>query len=189
MTLLLVGLALFLGIHSIGIFAEPWRARQLERFGDGPWKGVYSLVAGVGLAMLMQGYADARHAAPILWAPLPGARAMMPFAVWLAFVLFAATYFPGRIRALVRHPSLAAVLVWAGAHLTLNGSQADALLFGGFAAWALLDWISFSWRAPRVVPAIPANRWNDVLAVGVASLAFVAFREVVHLAWIGVPAT
>lgn len=188
MTLFALGLALFLGVHSIGIFAEPWRERQLARLGDGPWKGIYSLVAGLGLALLMWGYAQVRHGAPILWAPLSGAQAWMPFAVWLAFVLFMATYFPGRIRALVRHPSLAAVIVWAVAHLARNGSLADALLFGGFASWALLVWISFLWRAPRAVPAAPARRWNDALAVGLGTIAFYGFREFVHLAWIGVPA-
>ena len=124
MTVLILGLLLFLGLHSVRIVADGWRSAQLARLGEKRWKGLYSLVAFAGLGLIIWGYALARQHALVLF----------------SLILLAAANVPrNRIKTWVHHPMLLGTQLWAVAHLLANGSVADVLLFGAFLAWSSVD--------------------------------------------------
>ncbi|HEY4958000.1 MAG TPA: NnrU family protein [Caldimonas sp.] len=168
MLVFIVGLVLFLGIHSVSIVAPRWRAAIAGRLGEMPWKGLYSLAAGVGLAMLIVGYGMARREPVVLYTPPAALRHLALLVMLPVFPLFFAAYFPGRIRSAARHPMLLAVKLWATAHLLANGTLVDVLLFGAFLAWAVADRISVKRRSvaeAHDAPAAPARPYNDVIAI------------------------
>jgi len=145
MAVLLLGLVLFLGVHSTRIVAEGWRTRAMVQMGQGPWKGVYSLVAIAGLALIVWGYGLARQSPVQLWNPPRGMNHLAALLMLPAFVLLAAAYVPrNAIKARLHHPMVLGVKTWALAHLLSNGTLADMLLFGAFLVWAV-----FSFRAAR----------------------------------------
>lgn len=164
MTLLVLGLVLFLGIHSVSIVAPAWRDAQAARH-EKAWKGLYTLVAVTGFVLIVYGYGLARQAPVVLYAPPTWLRhvallLMLPF-----FTLLLAAYLPGRIKTATKHPMLAATKLWALSHLLANGTLADVLLFGGFLAWAVLDRISFKRRVQRPIPGAPPSAANDLIAI------------------------
>jgi uncharacterized membrane protein len=178
MGIFLVGLVLFLGVHSVAIVAPRWRDAQVARLGEGAWKGLYSGLAAIGLGTLIYGYGLARHAPIVLYTP---PRALHDLALLLMvafFPLLIAAYLPGRIQRAAKHPMLLSVKVWATAHLLANGTLADVLLFGGFLAWAVLDRIAVKRRPARAIAGAPARPWNDaiVVVVGLALYAFFLLR-------------
>lgn len=187
MTLLIVGLALFLGIHSVSIVAPEWRDAQVARRGEAAWKGLYSIVSIGGFALLIYGYGVARQAPVVLFTPPTAMRhvallLMLPF-----FPLLFAAYLPGRIKTAARHPMLLAVKLWAVAHLLANGTLHDVILFCGFLAWAVTDRISVKRRtAVRAVPGAPASPTNDVIAVVGGLAAYAVFVMWAHAWLIGV---
>jgi uncharacterized membrane protein len=133
MPLLILGLMLFLGVHSIRIVADGWRTRFIGAAGEPLWKAAYSLLAVTGLVLVIQGYAEARLAPVVLWSPPLWTRHAAALLALPAFVLLAAAYVPGtRVKRAVGHPMVLGVAIWAGAHLLANGTLADALLFGAF---------------------------------------------------------
>lgn len=173
MNLLILGLVLFLGVHSVAIVSPAGRDRLAARFGENGWKGLYSLVSAVGLGLIVWGYGAAREN-PVLLYSLPGGfRHLAALLLLPVFVLLLAAYLPGRIQRAAKHPMLLAVKLWAFAHLlaqsVTGGSLADVLLFGGFLLWAVADRISLKRRAQlgtlRPVPALPPGVANDVIAV------------------------
>ncbi|WP_300652647.1 NnrU family protein [Hydrogenophaga sp.] len=169
MVLLILGLVLFLGIHSVSIVSVNGRNRLVQQMGEGPWKGLYSLVSLAGFVLIVVGYGAAREA-PVLLYTLPnGFRHLAALLMLPVFVLLLATYLPGRIQRTAKHPMLLAVKLWALAHLLANGTLADVLLFGGFLAWAVADRISVKKRAAagltRPAPALPGSKANDAIAV------------------------
>ncbi|MCI4429407.1 MAG: NnrU family protein [Burkholderiales bacterium] len=165
MTLLILGLVLFLGVHSVSIVAPAWRDAQLAQRGEAAWKGFYSVAAGIGLALTIYGYGVARDAPIVLYLPLPGLRHVALLLLLPVFVLLLAVYLPGRIKTATKHPMLLATKLWAAAHLLANGTLADVLLFGGFLAWAIADRISLNRRPAHAVPALPARAANDAIAL------------------------
>lgn len=186
MSLLIVGLVLFLGIHSVAIVAPRWRDAMVARIGELPWKAVYGLIAIVGFVLIVKGYAAARMEPTMLYAPAPWLR-HVAFAVMLpVFPLLLAAYLPGRIKRAAKHPMLLAVKFWALAHLLANGMLADVVLFGGFLAWAVADRISLKRRAARAAPALPASRANDAIVVVGGLALYAAFAIWLHPILIGV---
>lgn len=168
MTLFLAGMVLFLGIHSISIVAPGWRRNQVARRGEGAWKGMYSIVAGVGLALLIVGYGMARREPVVLYTPPSALRHVALLVMLPVFPLLFAAYLPGRIRVAARHPFLLATKLWATAHLLANGTLVDVLLFGGFLVWAVADRISVRRRSAAEAhdaPPAPARAMNDAIAV------------------------
>ncbi|WP_181704124.1 NnrU family protein [Chthonobacter albigriseus] len=165
MTLLMLGLILFLGIHSIRIVSPATRESLLARMGEGPWKGIYSLISALGLLLIVWGYAAAREAPVVIWDPPVFTRHIALLVMLPVFPLLLAAYLPGRIKAAAKHPMLLAVKLWALAHLLANGTLADVVLFGAFLAWAVADRISVK-RHPRQ-PAVgaPASGGNDAIAL------------------------
>lgn len=187
MITLVLGLILFLGVHSVSIVNEPWRNRMADRLGEMPWKGLFSVIALVGLVLIVQGYGAARYDPVVLYTPPVWLRHLAFLLLLPVFPLLLATYLPGRIKAAVKHPMVLAVKLWAVAHLLANGTLADVLLFGGFLAWAVADRISMKRRTPRAIPSAPESGRNDIIAAVGGLLIFVVFFLWLHRILIGVP--
>jgi uncharacterized membrane protein len=190
MVLLILGLVLFLGIHSVSIVSVNGRNRLVQQMGEGPWKGLYSLVSLAGFVLIVVGYGAAREA-PVLLYTLPnGFRHLAALLMLPVFVLLLATYLPGRIQRTAKHPMLLAVKLWALAHLLANGTLADVLLFGGFLAWAVVDRISVKKRAAagqlRAGPVLPGSKANDAIALVGGLGLYVLFVVWAHAFLIGV---
>ncbi|MCP5286542.1 MAG: protein NrnU [Burkholderiaceae bacterium] len=179
MTLLILGLVLFLGVHSVRIVAEEWRQRTIARLGEGAWKGLYSAVSLAGFVALVWGYGQARLDPTVLWATPVWTRHLASLLVLVAFVLLAAAYVPGNhLKARLHHPMVLAVKVWALAHLLANNTLADLLLFGGFLLWAVLDFRAARGRdraAGTVYAAGSGAKTAVTVLVGVAAWAVFAF--------------
>ena len=139
MGLLVAGLIVFLGLHSVRIFAEDWRTRTIAKMGEKTWKVVYSLLSLLGFALIVWGFGIAREEPVFVWAPPVGMRHLASLLTLIAFVLLAAAYVPGNaIKARLHHPMVLSVKVWALAHLLANGNLAHIVLFGSFLVWAVL---------------------------------------------------
>ena len=187
MVYLIAGLAIFLGVHSVSIVSYRWRDHLVERLGPGPWRGLHSLASLVGLALIAYGYARAREAPVILYVPPLWLRDTVPMLMVFVFPLLFAAYFPGLIRAALKHPMLVAVKLWATLHLLANGSLADVILFGSVLAWAVADRISLKRRPQRRVPSAPSWKWNDAIAIGLGLAVYVAFVAGLHEWVTGMP--
>lgn len=187
MTTLVLGLILFLGVHSISIVNEPWRNRMAARLGEMPWKGVYAAVAIIGLVLVIQGYGAARYDPVTLYTPPTWLRHLAFLLLLPVFPLLIAAYLPGRIKSAVTHPMILAVMFWALAHLLANGMLADVLLFGGFLTWAVTERISLKRRIPRPIPGAPESRRNDIISVVVGLVVYLVFAFWLHRVLIGVP--
>jgi uncharacterized membrane protein len=188
MTLLVAGLVLFLGAHSVRIFADDWRTRTIARTGEGRWKAVYSLVSLAGFVLVVWGYGAAREAPVVLYATPLWTRHLAALLTLPAFVLLAAAKGPAnRIRAAVGHPMVAGVKLWAFAHLLANGTLADVVLIGSFIAWAIADFVAAR-RRDRVEGTVRARGTTAAtlaaLVIGAAAWALFAF--VLHGPLIGV---
>ena len=188
MTALILGLVVFLGLHSLRIVAPGWRDAQLARRGENGWKGLYSVASGVGLVLIIWGYGAARLAPVDLWLPPLWTRHLAALLMLPAFILLTAAYVPGtRIKAALHHPMLLGVKVWALAHLLANGRLADGLLFGGFLVWAVLDYRSARGRDRAAGTVYPAGSGRkDVVAIVIGSVAWVVFSVWGHAWLIGV---
>jgi len=187
MTLLIAGLAIFLGVHTLTTL-RPTRAVLIGRLGEGGYKGLYSLLAAVGLGLIIWGFGHYRATDDVqLWSPPLALKHAARLLMWLAFVALAATYAPpGRIKAILRHPMLVAVKTWALAHLLANGDLGALILFGAFLAWAVYDRIAVKRRGDRGAPPVTGFTSGDAIAIIVGSVAYVAMYWV-HPWLIGVP--
>lgn len=188
MTLLVLGLLLFLGAHSVRVFADGWRTRMRARLGERGWKGLYTLVSLAGFVLIVWGYGQAREAPAVLWTPPLAMRHVAALLTLVSFVLLAAAYVPRNgLKARLHHPMMLAVKVWALAHLLANGTLADLLLFGGFLLWAVLAFRAARRRDRAEGTPYPAGTGAGTagaVAVGVAVWLLFAFWA--HGALIGV---
>jgi uncharacterized membrane protein len=182
---LVLGLLLFLGVHSISIVAPAWRDRTAARLGNA-WRGLYSLVTIAGFVVMIWGYGIGRQSPVMLYTPPAGAQYVTAVLMLPVFPLFLAAYFPGRIKSALQHPMLVSVMLWALAHLIATGTLANVVLFGGFLAWAVADRISYRWRTQRSIPTAPPGRLNDGIAIVAGLVFYVVFEHWLHLRWIGV---
>ena len=179
MEMLIAGLVVFLGVHSVRMFAEDWRARMRARLGEGTWKGLYSLISLAGLALIAWGFDLAREQPLLLWSPPAALRHAASLLTLLAFVLLAAAYVPGNaIKARLHHPMVLGVKSWALAHLLMTGMLAHLLLFGGFLGWAVFNFAISRRRDRRDGIQYPPGRTVATLlalVLGVAAWAVFAF--------------
>ncbi|HTW38525.1 MAG TPA: NnrU family protein [Steroidobacteraceae bacterium] len=188
MAVLIAGLVLFLGAHSIRMFAGPWRARTIERLGHGSWKGLYSIVSLAGLALIVWGFGMARqHPVPLYAPPLILLRLNGLFTL-IAFVLVAAAYVPrNHAKAAIGHPLLAGVKAWAFGHLLATGMLRDVVLFGAFLVWAIADFVVARRRDRRLGTVYPAGTFSgDALAAVIGIAAWALFAFWLHVRLIGV---
>jgi uncharacterized membrane protein len=188
MAMLILGLVLFLGIHSTRIFAEPWRNGMVARLGPMPWKGLYSVISIIGFVVLIWGFRTARQETVMLWTSPGWMRHVTALLTVFAFILLVSAYVPrNSIKARLHHPMVLGVKVWALAHLLSNGTAAGVLLFGAFLLWAVL-----SFRAARqrdranntVYP--PGNVIGTSVAVALGLVTWSIFAMFLHGPLIGV---
>ncbi len=172
MTLLIVGLVIFLGTHSVRIVAEDWRRATIARIGEGPWKGAYSVASLLGFVLIVWGYGQARLEPTWLWTSPVWVRHLASLLTLAAFVLLAAAYVPGNhVKARLHHPMVLGVKLWALAHLLANNTLADLLLFGGFLLWAVLAFRAARARDRAAGTVYAAGRGGATAATVVAGLA------------------
>jgi uncharacterized membrane protein len=185
---MILGLVLFLGAHTLTTQRE-LRASVIASTGEGGYKIGYALVSVAGLALIVWGFAHYRATGWIdVWYP---PRALKHIAVALmlpAVILVVAAYLRGRIYTAVKHPMLSGVKLWAAAHLLANGDLGSIILFGSFLGWAVYDRISLKHRADAGAPPIPVGGpANDLIAVAVGIVAYLALAFAFHPVVIGVP--
>lgn len=188
MTLLILGLVIFLGVHSLRIVSEDLRTRLRARLGEGAYKGLYSVLSIAGFVLVVYGYAQARLEPTLLWSTPLWTRHLAALLTIPAFVLLVAAYVPGNaIKARLHHPMVLGVKVWALSHLIANNTLADLLLFGGFLLWAVLSFRAARARdrAGQLVYA-PGRAGPTVVTVVAGLAAWAAFAFWAHAAWIGV---
>lgn len=188
MALLILGLVLFLGVHSVRVFAEGTRTRFIAQRGENAWKGLYSVLSIAGFVLLIWGYGLARQHPVVLWTPPTWARHLAALLTLPAFVLLAAAYVPGNsIKARLHHPMVLGIKVWAFSHLFVGRTLAAEVLFAGFLVWAALSFRAARARdraAGRVYP--PGRVGPTVATVAVGGVAWVGFAMWGHAALIGV---
>jgi uncharacterized membrane protein len=185
---MILGLVLFLGVHTLTMQRE-LRARLIASWGEGGYKIGYSLVSALGLVLIVWGFAHYRATGWIdIWQP-PTAFKHLTVALMLpAVILVVASYIRGRIYTTLKHPMLAGIKLWAAAHLLANGDLGSIILFGSFLGWAVFDRISLKHRADSGAPPIPVGGpGNDLIAVAVGIVAYLALAFAFHPVVIGVP--
>lgn len=175
MGVLVAGLVIFLGIHLVPAFPQR-RDALIARLGEGRYKGLFSLLAAAGLVLIGVGFASA-PATERVFAPVPAAIALAPYAVTLAFILFAAANMRGYLRHTLRHPMLLGLLIWATVHLLANGDLRGTIVFGAFLAYAVLDLVSVTHR--HAFKSFTPSVKFDVMAI-VGGIAIAAGVMLVH---------
>jgi len=188
LAVMILGLVLFLGAHTLPA-QRKWRSRAIAALGEGGYKIAYALVSLLGIALIVWGFGHYRATGWIdIWNP-PKALKHITVALMLpAVILVVAAYIRGHIYTALKHPMLAGVKLWAAAHLLANGDLGSIILFGSFLGWAVFDRISLKRRSDAGAPAIPVGGWgNDLIAVAVGIIAYLALAFAFHPVVIGVP--
>jgi uncharacterized membrane protein len=188
MALLILGLVLFLGIHSTRVFADGWRSGMVARLGPLPWKGLYSVVSILGFIVLIWGFRQARQESLVLWSSPRWMAHVTAVLMVFSFILLVSAYVPGNwFKARWHHPMVLGVKVWALAHLLSNGVAADVVLFGAFLLWAVLSFAAARRRDRQngtVYP--PGNAIGTSIAIAVGLVAWSVFALLLHGPLIGV---
>jgi uncharacterized membrane protein len=189
MTLLILGLAIFLGMHSIHMLAPNFREAGINKLGLWGWKGLFAVISIVGFVLLVMGYGEARQDPTWLYQTPNWTRHLVALLMIPAMILLVAAYIPGnRLKARMGHPMLLATKIWALAHLFANGGLHDVILFGVFLAWAVADFIVNRKRdraAGKTYPVAGIGRDIAVVVVGLGL--YVAFVMKLHVLLMGVP--
>ncbi len=185
----ILGLVVFLGTH-VFVTMRDRRAAVVARIGEWPYRGLFSLVSIVGLVLIGYGFAAYRASGPImLWYPPAWTRHIVVALMWPASIMVAAAYIPGNIKRVLKHPMLVGVKTWAFAHLCANGDLAGIILFGSVLAWAVYDRITLKRRKDAGAPPIPVGGTkNDIIAIVVGTIIYLALGFVFHPIVIGVAA-
>jgi uncharacterized membrane protein len=183
-----LGLVVFLGGH-VFVTMRDRRAALIKSIGEWPYRGLFSLVAIVGIALIGYGFAHYRSAGLImLWNPPAWTRHIVIVLMWPASIMIAAAYIPGHIKRVLKHPMLVGIKTWAVAHLCANGDLGGIILFGSVLAWAVYDRISLKHRSDPGAPPIPVGGTkNDVIAIIVGTIIYLALGLVFHPVVIGLP--
>jgi uncharacterized membrane protein len=185
---LILGLILFLGVHTLTT-QRKLRAQVISATGEGGYKIGYALASFAGLVLIIWGFAKYRATGWIdVWYP-PVALKHIAVALMLpAIIMVVASYIRGRIYTTLKHPMLTGIKLWAAAHLLANGDLGSIILFGSFLAWAVYDRISLKYRSDAGSPPIPVGGpGNDLIAIAVGLVAYLALAFAFHPVVIGVP--
>jgi uncharacterized membrane protein len=185
----ILGLVVFLGAH-VFVTMRDRRAALVARIGEWPYRGLFSVVVIIGILLTAYGFAAYRAAGMIvLWDPPAWTRHIVVALMWPASIMVAAAYIPGNIKRALKHPMLTGVKTWAFAHLCANGDLGGIILFGSILAWAVYDRITLKRRADPGAPPIPVGgAKNDIIAIVVGTIIYLALGFVFHPIVIGVPA-
>ena len=188
MPILILGIVIFLGAHSLRMYADGWRTRMIARIGLRPWKGLYALVSLIGFVLIVYGFGQARHNPVLLYAPPAWLRHLNALFTLIAFVCVAAAYVPrNHLKAKFGHPMLAGVKVWAFGHLLAIGFLHDVVLFGAFLLWSIVDFGVSRRRDRRNSVTWPAGALKgDIGVVAVGVILWAIFAFLLHARLIGV---
>jgi len=186
MELLIAGLLLFFGTHSISIASQTWRDQMCKRLGTLTWQGIYSLLAIAGFMLIINGYADTRINPTTIYTTPNWFRHIAMLLLLPVFPLIIATYLPGKIQTRTKHPMLVATKLWAVSHLMANGNLADVILFSSFLIWAVVERVSLKRRAGTAVPMTPETRYNDMIAIVGGLVIYIAIILGLHAVITGV---
>jgi uncharacterized membrane protein len=185
----ILGLVILLGAH-VFISMRNERAMLIAKIGEWPYRGLFSLVSIVGIVLIAYGFASYRAAGLlVVWSPPAWTRQIVVALMWPASIMVVAAYIPGNIKGVLKHPMLAGVKTWAFAHLCANGDLGGIILFGSVLAWAVYDRITLKRRSDPGAPPIPVGGGkNDIIAIVVGTVVYLALGLVFHPIVIGVPA-
>ena len=188
LAIMVLGLAVFVAAH-VFITRREARAAVIARVGEGRYKGLLSLASLIGVVLIAWGFARYRATSWVdVWFPPPWTRHVTVALMWPSIIFIAAAYIPGNIKRRLKHPFLVGVKLWAFAHLIANGDLGSIILFGSFLAWAVFDRISLKRRTDAGAPPIPVGgAGNDMIAIAVGVVAYVALAFAFHPVVIGVP--
>jgi len=172
MTLLVIGVLLFAGVHLSKSLAPSLRADLQKRLGGNGYKGIFSLLVLGSIALMVFGW---RSTVPqYLYNTSAALQAPAFFFLVVAFWLLVVSSRPSRVHRLLRHPRLTGVGLWGVAHLILNGDSRALVLFGGMALWALLEMFAINRRdgvrAKPPIPPLSADVINLVITAVVLAL-------------------
>jgi uncharacterized membrane protein len=186
--ILILGLVIFVGVHSIRLVAPSWRDAQIARLGERGWKALYSVASIVGFVLIVWGYALARRTPAVLWMPPLGIRHLTALLVLVAFILIFAAYVPGnRMKRAIGHPMMAGVAIWALGHLLANGTVNAIVLFGVFLIWGAAGALMLRRRDRAAGVRYPAGTLaGDAKAVIIGLVAWAVFAFALHRWLIGV---
>ena len=188
MSILILGLVIFLGAHSLRIFADGFRTRAIARLGAGGWKGIYSLVSIAGFVLIVWGFGLARQHPVLLYAPPLWLKHTNALLTLIAFVLFFSAHVPrNHFKAALGHPMLAGVKVWAFGHLLSTGMLHDVVMFGTFLSWAVVNF-AVSRRRDRLAGTkySAGTLKGDAIALAIGAAAWAIFAFWLHERWVGV---
>lgn len=188
MSVLIIGLVVFLGVHSVRIVAEDWRRAQIARLGEKGWKSAFTVVSLIGFVLLVWGYGLARRDPTVLWTPPPWAPHLAAPLTALAFILFPAAHVPEtHFKSLLKHPMVTGVMLWSIAHLAANGTLNALVLFGAFLVWSVVDLIAALRRDAMANVVYPPGRLSkDLICVVAGLVAWAIFALWLHGVLIGV---
>ena len=185
----ILGLVIFLGAH-VFVTMRDRRAALIAKIGEWPYRGLFALVSIVGVVLVGYGFAEYRAEGLIMiWHPPAWTRHIVVTLMWPASIMVVAAYIPGNIKRTLKHPMLAGVKTWAFAHLCANGDLGGIVLFGAVLAWAVYDRITLKRRSDPGAPPIPVGGGrNDIIAIVVGTIVYLALGLVFHPIVIGLPA-
>lgn len=186
MFILLLGLLIFLGMHSFSMLRAP-RAAMVGRLGENGFKGLYSVVSLIGFLLIIWGYGVYRSAGYIpVWQPPVWTKHLSALLMLPVLPLLFSAYAKGFVKARLKHPMILAVKAWALSHLLANGDLGSMLLFGGFLAWAVIAFISMRRRPVDENATFVPNPGQDAAAILGGLIAYGAMIFGLHRYLIGV---
>lgn len=179
MTLYILGLAIFFGLHLYSALRSRAPEKDLRaRFGEGPYMGLYSIISLIGFVMIIYGFGATRGAGVLYVPPTWMAHTNLVLTIPAMILLVASQMPAGRIKKISKHPMLLAIKFWALGHLLANGELNSVLLFGSFLAYAIFDRIMVKRRGDNGPgPEATLNPVMDIISIvaGLGIWAAIAF--------------
>ncbi len=184
MALLILGIALWIGIHLLPSVGIRLKHRLVEQLGLLTYRAAFAGCIILALGLIVQGWQSARPVS--IYIPPYSLRPLAITLAVLAFVMLGTTFRASRIYRFIRFPQLWAVIVWAAAHLLANGDSRSLVLFPGMALWAVIMITVISRRDTDWQPPAAPSWTIEILGV-VVMLAVALAVIVIHPQFTGMP--
>ncbi len=167
MNLLILGITIFFSIHLIPIF--PLKKFLINRLGENKYKGLFSLIALIGILIIIYGFSSADYY-PI-WDPLPYSKGLALTLMPISIVLLASANMQTNIKRFIKHPMLIGIFIWSFVHLIVNGDLRSIILFASFGVYALID-IIFSKKVLTTNNTANYTLTKDIIVVIIGLLVY-----------------